>query len=291
MSRNPELEEFRQQINGLRDHPTLKPRISGGEVRLAELELKEVDELIRTSDAAYYFLIAAGGLNRTSVKKAMREPDAQINAPRLRKAFVIKQRLPVRASFQATAVTAIALRESDLTRKRGGGVEQLFRERLKEEGIPVLMSPPPRFVPGLLVGKRKPDGVYPDPATGQPPRLYLEVKNVRRVSDDIQKRLYEIAEASLEMKAIYGNLKLEGLAVESTLGVECDPALRARLRGQVTTSAPVVVALLICPRAEAERYRPGLETFVDRVFFQEEIEECLGFLKATIESLERGDGR
>ncbi len=287
MPKNPELEEFREQINELREHQTLKRCIAGDEVRLARLELKEVDELVRTGEAAYYFLIAAGGLNRTSLKKAMREPDAQITAPRLRKAFVIKERLPVRASFQATAGTAVTLRQGDLTRKRGGGVEQIFRERLKEEGIPVLMSPPPRFVPGLLVGKRKPDGVYPDPASGQPPKLYLEVKNVRRVSDDIQKRLYEIAEASLEMKAIYGQLRLEGLAVESTLGVECDPKLRERLRTQVTASAPVVVALLICPRSEAERYRAGLETFVDRVFFQEEIEECLEFLKTTIESLER----
>jgi hypothetical protein len=42
-----------------------------------------------------------------------------------------------------------------------------------------------------------------------------------------------------------------------------------------------VVALLLCPRAEAERYRAGAETFIDRVFFQEELEECLAFLRET----------
>lgn len=191
----------------------------------------------------------------------------------------------MRASFKATVKTSVALREADLKRQRRGETEQLFRDRLREEGIPLLMSPPIRQVPSLLVGKRKPDGVYPDPASGAPPRLYLEVKNVRRVSDDIQKRLYEIAQASIEMKAIYGRLRLEGLEAESTLIVEGSSELRARLRRQITASSPVVVALLICPRVEAERYREGAETFIDRLFFQEEIQQCLEFLKRTIEAV------
>jgi hypothetical protein len=66
------------------------------------------------------------------------------------------------------------------------------------------------------VTKRKPDGVWPDPSADQPPLVYLEIKNLRRVADDIQKRLYEIAEASLEMKFLYGNLDLRGLALPST---------------------------------------------------------------------------
>jgi hypothetical protein len=45
---------------------------------------------------------------------------------------------------------------------------------------------------------------------GQP---LLEIKNVQRVADDIQKRLYEIAEASVEMKTLYGLLRLRGLNV------------------------------------------------------------------------------
>ncbi len=285
MPQHPELEEFRQRVAALRRHPTLRHHVSGDTVRLAKLDLKELDELIHL-DEGYYFLIAAAGLNRTSLKKATAEADAQIVAPKLRRAFVIKERLPVTVSFKGTADISLALREADLKRKRRGGVEQLLRERLKEEGIPVLMSPPPRRVPGLLVGQRKPDGVYPDPDSGQPPRLYLEVKSVRRVADDIQKRLYEIAEASLEIKAIYGHLKLEGLGVESTLAVEGNAELRAALRAQVTASEPVVVALLICPKAEAQRYRDGAQTFIDRVFFQEEIQQCLEFLKETIDRLE-----
>ena len=238
-----------------------------------------VKELSR-SEAGYYFLIAAGGLNRTTIKAAMKEPEATIVAKGLRRAFVIRKRLPVRGVFEQVAHTAVALRRSDLGRRTKGAIEQLFRERLRSEGIPILMSPPVRQVPGLLIGKRKPDGVYPDPAADLAPRLYLEIKNVRRVRDDIQKRLYEIAEASLEMKLLYGTLELKGLGITSTKAVTANPsALRAKLRARVMASSPIVVLLLLCSKAEAERYREAAEAFVDRVFFQEEIEECLRFLK------------
>jgi len=40
--------------------------------------------------------------------------------------------------------------------------------------------------------------------------------------------------------------------------------------------------LLLCARREAERYREGAEAFVDRVFFQEEIDACLEFIKDVI---------
>ncbi len=282
MPRNPELAEFRRRTEELSQHPLLLPHLHEDELHFAALEIEEVPELIQ-DEVAYYFLIAAAGLNRTSLRRATTGADAQIVPSRLRRAFVIRTRLPVRTSFNATAETSVAQRQVDLKRKRRGEVEQLFRDRLKEEGVPVLMSPPVRQVPGLLVGKRKPDGVYPDPATGKPPKLYLEVKNVRRVADDIQKRLYEIAEASIEMKAIYGRLKLRGLEVKSTLDVEGNTELRAKLRKQMTSSAPVVVALLLCPEAKAERYREGAGTFIDRVFFQEEIQECIAYLKATID--------
>lgn len=72
------------------------------------------------------------------------------------------------------------------------------------------MAPPIPRAPGLLIDYRKPDGVYPGPTTGPAPRLYLEITNINRVSDDIQKRLYEIAETSIEMKKIYGDLELRG---------------------------------------------------------------------------------
>ena len=290
MPKNPELAEFRRRTTTLLHHPILTPHISGDELHFAALELEEVAELIH-DEVSYYFLIAAAGLNRTSLKKATTAADAQIVTHRLRRAFVIKARLPVRTSFNATAETSVALRQTDLKRKQRGEVEQLFRDRLVEEGIPLLMSPPVRRVPGLLVGMRKPDGIYPDPATGKPPKLYLEVKNVRRVADDIQKRLYEIAEASIEMKAIYGRLSLRGLEMKSTLDVEGNSELRAKLRQQITASDPTVVALLLCPKAQAERYREGAETFIDRVFFQEEIQECLAFLQETIRLDQDRNGR
>jgi hypothetical protein len=113
------------------------------------------------------------------------------------------------------------------------------------------------------------------------PLVYLEIKNVRRVADDIQKRLYEIAEASIEMKFLYGSLRLKGLALTSTRDVLENPGrLRARLRKQIVRARPTVVVLMLCSREDAERYREGAEAFVDRVFFQEEIEDCLAFLKA-----------
>ena len=87
------------------------------------------------------------------------------------------------------------------------------------------------------------------------------------------------------MKTIYGTLRLEGLEVASTFGVEGNSDLRGAVRDQIVRSAPTVVALFICPSADAERYRAGAETFIDRVFFQEEIDECLAFLKETIRRL------
>lgn len=147
----------------------------------------------------------------------------------------------------------------------------------------MLMSPPVREVPGILVSRRKPDGVYPDPRTGAPPILYLEIKNVRRVADDIQKRLYEIAEASLEMKLLYGNVQLYGLAIKDVKKVlESPTGFRGELRKQITASYPKVVVLLLCSRDEAGKYREGAETFVDRVFFQEEIENCLTYLRTVV---------
>lgn len=279
MTDAPDLEEFQRQIQALKRHPLLRRLLRTGEVTFRGLSMEAVKELAR-AEAGYYFLIAAAGLNRTTVKAAMNEAEAAIVAKGLRRAFVIRKRLPIRGSFEQVAHTAVTLRRSDLSRRTKGAIEQLFRERLQSEGIPILMSPPVRQVPGLLIGKRKPDGVFPDPAADLAPRVYLEIKNVRRVRDDIQKRLYEIAEASLEMKFLYGTMELKGLGITSTKAVAADaPALRAKLRARVMASPPIVVLLLLCSKAEAERYREAAEAFVDRVFFQEEIEECLKFLK------------
>ena len=63
-----ELDEFRRQIDTLAAHANLAPHIEGTEVRLAELDLSEIDALARI-DAVYYFLLAAAGLNRTSLRR------------------------------------------------------------------------------------------------------------------------------------------------------------------------------------------------------------------------------
>jgi hypothetical protein len=284
---HPELDDFRQRTEALTRNLLLAPHIIGDLVKLSALSLSDIAELAR-DEIAYYFLLGLAGLNRTSLKVAMTSPGALVVPKSLRRAQALKEHLPVSASFRAAADRSLTLREADLTRKTRGFVEALFRERLAAEAIALAMSPPVRRVPGLLVSRRKPDGVYPDPATGRSPGLYLEVKHVRRVADDIQKRLYEIAEASIEMKAIYGRLRLTGLELDSTANVEDNSELRAKLRSQIAGIRPIVVALLLCPKAEAERYREGAETFIDRVFFQEEISECVAFIKESIAKIDKG---
>jgi len=282
LTESPLLDDFIRAIEELRSHALLKSVSKRGEVSLGLLSLEAIAKLMKI-EAGHYFLIAAANLNRTSLKKAAGEDETRIVTPGKRKAYAVKARLPVRQSFADVASRAMALRRGDLDRKSRGGIEALFRERLAEERIGVFMSPPIRHVPGILIGRRKPDGVYPDPATGEPPIIYLEIKNVRRVADDIQKRLYEVAEAAIEMKFLYGALRVEGLALTNTSDVLASPdEFRKRLRAQITNALPLVVLLMLCPRLEAERYRAGAHAFVDRVFFQEEIEECLTFLRKAI---------
>ena len=290
MHETPELIAFRDDVERHFEHPIIRTHRRADEVRFGELTREEIRDLSARRGPGYYLLIAAAGLNRTTLKKSMAEAEAMIVSPRERQAFAIQQRLPVRVSFRETAAKAVALRRGDLSRKNVGGIEGLFRERLAAEQIPLLMSPPIRRVRGLLVRERKPDGVYPDPAQNRPPRVYFEIKNVRRVADDIQKRLYELAEASVEMKALYGTLELRGLDVRDPSTVTPDSGYRDAIRRQIVASVPTVVGLFLCPCEAAERHRRGAEAFIDRVFFQEEIDECLGFLKASIERVARDEG-
>lgn len=276
----PELDRFKDEIESLRKNMTLSEVMEGTRLRLSQLSLPQVESLLKI-EAGYYFLIAAAGLNRTSLKKAMLEPEARMVTARQRRAYAVASRLPILSDFGELSSQAMALRRGDLQRRARGQVEQLFRDRMKIEGIPICMSPPMRVVPGALIGTRKPDGVWPDPASGYPPRLYLEIKNIRRVSDDIQKRLYELAEASLEMKLLYGSAKLRGLALSNPAAATSDK-VRAALRAQILGQYPVVVGLFLCSRTEAERYRPGAHAFIDQVFFSEEIDDCVGFLRRTI---------
>ena len=276
------LAEFERAIKKLREDAVLKPRIKKGEIVFAGLSLPELNRLMRI-EAAKYFLLAASKLNRTSLKKAAATPEAKIVTAADRRSHAIRTHLSPRAKFDDVAQKAVLLRQADLGRRTTGGIEQLFRERLIAEGIPILMSPPVRQVPGILVTKRKPDGVFPDPAADRAPLVYLEIKNVKRVSDDIQKRLYEVAEAAIEMKFLYGDLTISGMNMKSTEEVQASASrLREELRKQIWGVKPIVVVLLLCPREEAEKYRAGAEAFVDRVFFQEEIDECLEFLRRAV---------
>lgn len=280
MTDTPELDDFTSELRKLKIHRIFKPLLRRGNMQLRKLALTDVAALM-LEGAARYFLLAAANLNRTQLKKATSDPEAVLVEKKLRQAYAVKEKLPLTASFDEIVTRAESLRKADLGRRQRGRIEALFRERLAAEKIPILMAPPRRVVPGIVVPQRVPDGVWPDPSTKLPPMVYLEIKNVRRVADDIQKRLYEIAEASLEMKLLYGNLNLKGLGLTSTAVVlEQRDQVRAKLRKQIVGARPTVVALLLCPRNEAERYRAGAETFIDRLFFQEEIEACLEFLRS-----------
>ncbi len=279
----PELEEFRRQLTLLRQSLALTSVVRpDGRYALSSLSLPQVADLLRDVSCGYYFLLAAAQLNRTSLRKAAGSTEAQLVPARQRRAFAVKIRLPVSSDFDSIAINATALRQSDLQRKARGATEGFFRDRLVEEQVPLLMSPPRRVVPGVVIAGRKPDGVWPDPATGVPPVLYVEVKRIQRVADDIQKRLYELAEASLEMKMIYGTGTVSGLGVESTLTLDRGD-VAGRLRAQFVGVLPVVVGLFLCPRDDAERYRSGAEALIDRIFFEEEIEECIEFIREVIE--------
>lgn len=278
----PELEEFRRELALLRDDEAIQTvRRADGRYALSELPLKDVSRLLR-HEPAYYLLLAATSLNRTSLRRATETEEAQLVAPRDRKGYAVRARLPVTADFDAVIANALSLRRGDLQRKARGKTEELFRERLETEGIPLFMSPPRRVVPGVVIAGRKPDGVWPDPATGEPPVIYLEIKRIRRVSDDIQKRLYELAEVSLEMKLLYGEGSLTGLGIADNRDVSNEETARA-LRRQVVGVRPIVVGLFLCPRAEAERYRVGAQALIDRIFFQEEIDACIAFIAQIID--------
>lgn len=215
MTDTPEFDQFKAELQGLRTHPLLRELIRRNNVHLGGLKIEDIATLM-LHDAAEYFLLAAAGLNRTTLKQAAKDPETAIVEKRLRQAYAIKRRLPIKEAFDDVVARAEVVRRGDLGRKARGGIEALFRARLAAEGIPVLMSPPIRAVPGILVSQRKPDGIWPDPSADLAPIVYLEIKNLRRVEDEIQKRLYEVAEASLEMKFLYGNLDLRGLALPST---------------------------------------------------------------------------
>jgi len=281
MTETPEFDDFQRELQKLRRHPLLRARIKGDELRWKGITVEEVARLLGHR-AAYSLLLAAAKLTRTTLKKATLDPEVAITTAKLRPARAVVQRLPVRTSFNELVARAEAVRSQDLQRKARGTIEEHFKQRLVAEKIPILMA---KRVAGLLVSQRKPDGVWPDPADDEPPQVWLEIKNVRRVSDDIQKRLYEIAEVSLEMKLLYGRLELTGLGVSRPSEVLAAPAgMRAMVRAQIVGVQPVVVALLLCPRPEAERYRAGAEAFIDHVFFQDEIEACLDVLRAATRS-------
>ncbi|MEO5727122.1 MAG: hypothetical protein ABI134_36415 [Byssovorax sp.] len=68
MTSNPALDEFERQLLALRKHKFLAPHMKREEIHLGALTREEIADLAR-EEVAYYFLIAAAGLNRTSLKR------------------------------------------------------------------------------------------------------------------------------------------------------------------------------------------------------------------------------
>jgi len=275
----PDLRTLERQLRALAQHPHFAGIIQdSGEIDLGKLSLEQVSELLSLDEAAQY-LMAAAALNRTDVRTGITSADALLVAPQFRRAFVVRSKLPSSAQFETLVELTLQKRRATLGRNENAATETLFRERLLFEGVPLRMKG--AWTQGLLVERRKPDGVYPDPDTGAAPELYLEIKKINRVADDIQKRLYEIAEVSLEVKFIYGKLKLTGLDLSTLLESERRSEALAALRRQVLGVQPTVVALLLCPLDQVEKarsYRERAEAFVDRVFLSDEIDECIAYL-------------
>ena len=274
----PELRALEKELRALGDHATLARVIKGSTVAFHQLSNEDVTTLL-AHPVGQLFLMAAADLNRTALRVGTATPDAQLVAPSQRRAFVVRSKLPPSADFSTLVELALQRRAGTLNRSVNAATETLFRERLEFEGVPIRMRG--AFTQGLLISRRKPDGVYPDPATGEPPRLYLEIKKINRVRDDLQKRLYEIAEVSLELKFLYGTLKLQGLDSKTLLDDPARAVARKKLRRQIIATPPAVVALILCPFEEiplAQRYRENAEAFIDRIFFADEIEECIALL-------------
>jgi hypothetical protein len=275
----PELRALEQTLLALHAHPHIAAVLApDGQLELEQLGLQEIADLL-AEPAGALVLMAAANLNRTALRTGVASPDAQLVPRPLRRAFVVRSQLPPRADLRTLVELALVQRRATLGRNVNAQTEALFRDRLVFEGLPIRMRG--AWTSGLLIDRRKPDGVFPDPDTGRAPELYLEVKKINRVRDDIQKRLYEIAEASLEMKCLYGRLRLDGLALEQLLRPDDRALAREALRSQIVAAQPVVVALLLCAFEEldhARRYRANAEALIDRLFFADEIDECIAFL-------------
>jgi hypothetical protein len=275
----PDLRQLERDLLALRQRPELRGYVDpAGRIDFSTLTLDDLAALLADPTASL-LLMAAADLNRTALRSGIQQSHAQIVAPALRRAFVVQSKLPPHADFDALVALALQRRAGTLGRNSNAVTETLVRDRLAFEGSPIRMRG--GYTSGLLITRRKPDGVYPDPATGLAPTLYLEIKKINRPRDDIQKRLYEIAEVSLEVKFLYGDLRLHGMSLPHLLEEDERPAAQARLRQQITAASPVVVALLLTELEHVtylRRYRSGIEAFVDRVFFADEIDECLSFL-------------
>lgn len=280
----PELQELERALRALaEDHALVSVGADTGQLHLRDLRLEQVAELLRT-DAGAQLLMAAASMSRTDVKHGIAAVEAQLVAPPLRRAFVVHAKLPAAISLDTAVDLAMARRRGTVVRNENAATEQLFRDRLAFEGVPLRMQG--AWTQGLLVERRKPDGVFPDPDTGDAPTVYLEVKKINRVADDIQKRLYEIAEVSFEVKFLYGDLRIDGLDLRQLLDADTRARAVGELRAQITRSRPKVVALLLCPHAQLDRaksYRARAEAFVDRVFYADEIDECIAFLAAAVD--------
>jgi hypothetical protein len=60
---SPELDEFHRQVGSLTSHPVFKRITKRGTVNFQALTAANVETIVRSSEAGYYFLMAAAGLS------------------------------------------------------------------------------------------------------------------------------------------------------------------------------------------------------------------------------------
>src|SRR5215217_5435587 len=109
----PELRALEKELRALRDHPMLGPAIKDSTVVFNKLANEDVAELL-AHPFGQLLLMAAADLNRTALRTGTATPDAQLVAPHLRRAFVVRSKLPPSADFSTLVELALHRRAGTL---------------------------------------------------------------------------------------------------------------------------------------------------------------------------------
>src|SRR4051812_41602782 len=98
MTRNQRA-SLERSLARLKTNTHLTPALAAdGKIQFTALTLEQVAALLQ-DEAGSLFLLAAADLNRTALRSGIQQPDAQLVAQPLRRAFVVKAKLPDTGDF------------------------------------------------------------------------------------------------------------------------------------------------------------------------------------------------